>query len=271
MGHDDGLGKYPIIIALGDTLTREQTNEVMLRTNRWHMLSCNDDGWCDIVTCILGHADILDANPVVGDEYRPDGIWDYQLRWDLAAQFGDNIEALKLFALDNEAIMTSCVGGPCGWLDWSGRIRARYAEGSKWTSIDEVDDDWHAIAAAFPFLRLRAQLAAGTYLNDLAAGTVGAEWIIEDGTAQRVEPSAPLVAEPRWWQRPIDQWYTYDWWDWPITWPIRQWHYRRRRRGTWPLYTTWNERCVPATRLIDAVDQVRRSACPTHSPSPTST
>lgn len=265
MGHDDGLGKYPVVIALGDTLTREQTNEVMLRTNRWY-LGCNDEAWVDIVTYILGHADQLNDNLVE----LPDGdrIWDWQLRHELADAFGDSIDALKLFALDNESIMTSCTNGPCGWLDWSGRIRAHYTEGSKWTSIEEVEADWTDIAAAFPFLRLRTQLAAGTYLNKLPPGTVGAEWVIENGTVTRVEdPGPPLVKAPSTWRRPLSEWWEFDWWHWKIAKPFTRLYYWtvRHRTPRWPVIgpwrpeMEWRERCVSAARLIEAVDQLKTS------------
>lgn len=231
------MGKYPLVVAVGDTLTREQTNEVMLRTNRWHTLSCNDQVWNDTVACILGLADKLDTDPY---EQRPQFLrelydgrdnWDWFYAWELINAFGEGINSLELFALDNESIMTSCADGPCGWLDWSGRIRARYSAGSKWTTPEEADADWHDIAEAFPFLRLRAQLLSGGYCATLPRGTVGAEWIIENGTVTRVPvPGKALVGPQRWWQKPLNQW--------------------------------WEERCVSAARLIEAVDQVKETVMP---------
>lgn len=271
------LGKYPIVVAVGDTLTREQTNEVMLRTNRWHILSCNDRVWNDTVACILGIADQLDNDPHEHEsQYRRelgDGRehWDWSYAWELISAFGDGIKALKLFALDNESIMTSCVDGPCGWLDWSGRIRARYREGSKWTTPEEVEADWRDLAEAFPFLRLRAQLLSGGYLAALPGGTVGVEWIIENGTVTRVEtPGKPLVGPERWWQKPLSRWYEFDWWDWKILAPFRSLYYwlRRRARRRWPHTSYWirerwwEERCVSAARLIEAVDQVKETVMP---------
>lgn len=262
----DGLGKFPVVIAVGDPLTREQTNEVMLRTTHWY-LSCNDEVWNDMVVYILGLADKLNASCVE----LPDGErrWDWQYRTELTHAFGDGICALKLYALDNPGIMSHRRG--TGWLDWSGRIRARYHEGSKWTTIEEVESDWRDIAAAFPFLRLRAQLAAGDYLNDLPAGTVGAEWIIENGTVTRVEqPGKPLIGPERWWQKPPEDWYQFFWWRWKIAKPITNLYYRQHRRykrrwpriGPWSLAMHWNERGVSAPRLIEAVDQIKEVVMP---------
>lgn len=264
MGHDDGLGKYPVVIALGDTLTREQTNEVMLRTNRW-WLGCNDKAWETMVAHILGHDDRLNDNivEIPGDEW----IWDWQLHKELDEAFGHGIKALKLFALDNDAIMSHTEEG-WGWLDWSGRIRARYNEGSKWTSIEEVETDWRDIAAAFPFLRLRTQLAAGTYLNDLPAGTVGAEWVIENGTVTRLPvPGKPLLPPQRWWQRHHRDWYQFPWWFSNLAKPATGLYYRwlRRQHARWPRtgyfrdHVNWDERRVSAPRLIEAVDQLKES------------
>jgi hypothetical protein len=263
----DGLGKFPVVIAVGDTLTREQTNEVMLRTTRWPYLSCNDDAWNDMVVYILGVADKLDESTVK----LPNGdvVWDWQYRHELTERFGDGIQALKLFALDNPSIMSHRRGS--GWLDWSGRIRSRYTEGSKWTTVEEVEADWRDIAAAFPFLRLRAQLAAGDYLNDLPAGTVGAEWIVENGTCTRVEePGKPLIGPERWWQRHHEDWYQFPWWFWKVATPVTGLYRWQRRRhaarwpqiGPWGLAMHWSERGVPAPRLIEAVDQLKDAVMP---------
>lgn len=258
------LGKYPIVVAVGDPLTREQTNEVMLRTNRWHILSCNDNPWNDMVACILGLDDQLNANL---REYANGSLdWDWCYAWDLIEAFGGSIGALKLFALDNESIMTSCADGPCGWLDWSGQIRARYSEGSKWTTPEEVEADWRDIAETFPFLRLRAQLLSGGYCAALPEGTVGAEWIIANGTVTRVEHSGkPLIRSERWWQKPPSRWYEFDWWDWKIATPFTEAYYWLRRHAPrrWPVVDPWqarmkwHERCVSAARLIEAVDQIK--------------
>lgn len=259
------LGKYPTVVAVGDPLTREQTNEVMLRTGRWYMLTSNDDAWNEMVIHILGLADKLDASL---REY-PNGVvdWDYEYMHDLTDAFGDGIGALKLYALDNTPIMSYRRG--TGWLDWSGRIRARYTESSKWTGIEQVEADWRDIAAAFPFLRLRSQLLAGDYLNEhIRSGAVGAEWIIENGTVTRVEhPGKPLLGPERWWQKPINEWYQFDWYWWKIAKPIRElrhWYERRYRRrwphiGPWSLAMHWDERGVSACRLIEAVDQLKET------------
>ena len=273
MGSKDGLGKFPVVIAVGDTLTREQTNEVMLRTTSWYHLTCNDEAWDDMVIHILGLADKLNDSLVE----LPDGarIWDCEYQHQLTDGFGNGIDALKLYALDNWGISRR---GSGGWLDWSGQIRARYREGSKWTSIEEVEADWQAIAAAFPFLRIRAQLAAGDYLNvfddgspGVPAGQVGAEWIINHGEVHRVDkPGKPLIGPERWWQKPRDDWYQFPWWHWKIATPITSlyyWQHRRRRAawphiGPWSLAMHWEERGVCAPRLIEAVDQMKEAHMP---------
>ena len=258
------LGKYPTVVAVGDPLTREQTNEVMLRTTRWY-LSCNDDAWNEMVVHILGLADKLNESTVK----LPDGkvIWDWEYRYQLTHDFGDGISALHLCALDNAGIMSYRRG--TGWLDWSGRIRARYTEGSKWTGIDQVETDWRDLAAAFPFLRLRSQLLAGDYLNEhIRPGAVGAEWIIENGTVTRVEhPGKPLIGPERWWQKHHEDWYQFFWWLWNIAKPIRNLYYWQNRRyerrwphiGPWSLARHWDERGVSACRLIEAVDQMKET------------
>lgn len=54
--------------------------------------------------------------------------------------------------------MSCWIGGTHGWCDWDGTIFANSFNVGKWPTVEEVEKDWQAIAAAFPFLDLRSQL-----------------------------------------------------------------------------------------------------------------
>ena len=74
-------------------------------------------------------------------------------------------------------------GGPKGWCDWEGNIACRNYNIGKWPTAEEVTEDWLAIAAAFPYLELRAQV-----ITDEGEGEIAAEWAVREGDAALVEP-----------------------------------------------------------------------------------
>ena len=72
---------------------------------------------------------------------------------------------------------------PKGWCDWEGNIACRNYNIGKWHTAEEVTEDWLAIAAAFPYLELRAQV-----ITDEGEGEIAAEWAVREGDAALIEP-----------------------------------------------------------------------------------
>ncbi|MEU8151733.1 hypothetical protein [Nonomuraea sp. NPDC048901] len=181
------LTKWPRLLVTGENVTREQANEILIRT----------DG----------------LNPCINDR-----VWERTVK-DLAEEFGrprpydysrtsDNPESwrehyaadqawrarmglLDLHYLRNARIASSWIGGPHGWCDWEGRIGCSNYNIGKWPSVEEVTEDWTAIAEAFPYLALHAQL-----VTDEGEGTVAATWAVRDGKAALVEPAGQLAPVP---------------------------------------------------------------------------
>jgi hypothetical protein len=102
-------------------------------------------------------------------------------------RFSKDIGALDLHYLHNSRIASSWVGGPHGWCDWSGAITSANYNIGKWPSVREVFDDWSAIAAAFPFLRLWSQLYSGETCEDGTTPLV--EFVIGEGKATVCRPT----------------------------------------------------------------------------------
>jgi hypothetical protein len=274
VGYHDGLGRAARMHVIGEPVTREQANEIMLRTNRWHMLSCNDQEWCDTVDAILGIDDRFDALVEAGE---CEDTWDdwCKRHFGLIEAFGEDIGALKIGYLNNESIM-DCSDEPSGWMSWDGTIRADWTIPVKYPEVEEIEAEWVTIAEAFPFLELRAQALSGGFGCYGAApqNTVIAEWRIRHGQVSRMyihpayppKPLLPIRWRERWEESRLARW-----WQYKVRWsrPVKRltapyWAlYRARRRNAWPQpHRTWGsrnafeERYVSAPRLIEAVDQV---------------
>lgn len=162
--------KWPALVVRGSTLTREQTNEVIVRmtASPW-MLSGNDDEWRTQIHELFG---------VTADPWH-DGpsFWHQNTRVEEEFHFVPT-EYLTL----SGRIYSAMIGGAYGWCDWDGRINSVYNIG-KWPSIAELDEQWSAVARAFPFLSLTAQVLddEASEIGDDTA--LAGEWTVSGGRA----------------------------------------------------------------------------------------
>jgi len=105
---------------------------------------------------------------------------------DALRAFEQRYQILNLSYLHNHQIVSSWIGGPHGWCTWDGAIGCAVYNIGKWPTVEAVTADWKTIAAAFPFLELRAQL-----INDEGeAGFPAVEWRVASGQVE-------LDLEPR--------------------------------------------------------------------------
>lgn len=193
--------KWPRLLVVGDDVTREQANEIIIRTTPLGYIFTNDKKWESIVRSAFGipgdltHDDY--ALPVEERIAKARAIWN---RTDeRIAQLG----ILSLHNMANHQIASAYVGGPHGWCDWDGGIGTASYNVGKWPTAGEMHTDLVDIATAFPFLRMQVQL-----LNDRYDETVESEygpgsyvledtapvtWTVDRGTVEYViEPRPPL-------------------------------------------------------------------------------
>jgi hypothetical protein len=170
------LTKWPRLIVVPEKpepVTRQQANEILLRTNGPYF-GTNDQAWEKAVADVLG----------IEMVQREAGGYRY---WDMSFTAADawykSIGGVDLHYLLNSRITSAWIGGPHGWLDWDGTIGCSTWNIGKWPSREEVTEEWQAIAAAFPYLDLHAQL-----ITDEGEGEVAAQWRVVDGKAALVEP-----------------------------------------------------------------------------------
>lgn len=140
-----GDTKWPRLLVVGEPVTERQANEIIIRTTNWSGLFTNDKTWERGVSAVL-------------TKFGHPGLGHHSTGWsDAVVAWQERIGALDLFYLNNNRIMSAWYGGPHGWCDWNGDIGCTTWNIGKWPSNLEVSEDWRAIAAAFPYLELRAQ------------------------------------------------------------------------------------------------------------------
>lgn len=172
------LGKWPRLLVAGEPVTQEQANNILIRTQCWPPFT-NDRAWEREIAGILAEH---------GGPTPLSNGWG----WDGVREWGTRIRAVDLSYLSNERIASAWYGGPHGWCDWNGTIAASTWNIGKWPTVEEVADDWQNIAAAWPFLRLRAQLVP----DEGQSGTPAVEWLVADGRVETSTSPTRLIAQP---------------------------------------------------------------------------
>jgi hypothetical protein len=175
---DVDLTKWPRLLVVGEPVTHEQANDILVRTNLW-MPCTNDRAWGHDIAVVLAEH----GGPV------PSGLWG---SWTGLREWNAHIRALDLHYLHNDRIASAWIGGPHGWCDWDGTIGCTSYNIGKWPTVEAVTDDWQAIAAAWPFLDLRAQLVP----DEGEAGASSWEWLVNGGRVETVADPGALIAEP---------------------------------------------------------------------------
>lgn len=161
--------KWPRLLVAGDPVTADQAAEIIARTTHWPPY-INDKAWQQLILSELhriGHP----VEPHRGGEM--DAFGNY---WRAVDAWRRDRGILNLSYLHNSRVGSSWIYGPHGWVDWDGTIGAGGWNVGKWPSDEEVTEDWTSIAAAFPYLRLTAQLVE----NEGEGGLAG-QWTIANG------------------------------------------------------------------------------------------
>lgn len=175
--------KWPRLLVVGDPVSPERADEIIVRTTDWDGLYTNDPVWEGWVTATL--VELLDYPALSGDRWsgNPD-VWRARAEW------RERNGVLDLTYLRNERVSSAWFGGPHGWIDWDGYVGCATYNVGKWPSDETITEDWRRIAAAFPDLRLTAQL-----VEDEGEGALAGEWRVADGFVTHVEDPVHLVRE----------------------------------------------------------------------------
>jgi len=150
------LGKWPRLVVAGDPVTPQQADSILIRTMGWNCMFANDKQWLAEVRAIVAEAGVP-VEPTRDDYASHD---DY-----LKVLWGQHRPAFDAFTerhgmlpwLGVGELGTDKILGNRGWCSWSGTIGCVQNIG-KYPGCDSLLEDWQQIAAAFPYLRLSAEV-----------------------------------------------------------------------------------------------------------------
>lgn len=218
--------KWPALYVRGDTLTREQTNEVIVRMTDPYRLMGNDKEWGRLTQEAFG---------ITVEERYGDGNWQEHQRQCDRASHELGIVHTEYLGLHGR-VYSAMIGGSHGWCNWDGRVESAYNVG-KWPSVEQLTEQWTDVARAFPFLRLTAQTFDCEIITMDGSEVPCAQWTIANGVATLdPEPGPSLTVRD-------DDLNTTEGWD------------------AW-FSSGMRERHVSLERLQEAIAQVRRTYVP---------
>jgi hypothetical protein len=185
------LPKWPALVVVGEPVTKEQAMEILIRTDSLYF-GCNDREWEKELNFIVygfkdGNVDdrLKEKHGIPKGQYSPEF-------YTIKESYLNRYAPIELAYLGNHRIASSWIGGAHGWCSWDGSIGCSNYNIGKWPSVQQVFEDWVAIASEFPFLDLKCQL-----MNEEAGESESlkplVEFRIKDGKVEIYEPGEILA------------------------------------------------------------------------------
>lgn len=143
------LPKWPQMRVSGKSVTIDQAKDIIFRTDSFLTSVCQYSGG---------------NNQEFNENYRKSAglsVEDFELEKLIRAKLG----ILDLYFLENNHASTCYAGGPKGWCWPDGRIYFS-ANVGKWPNTIALQEEWQAIAEAFPYLDLNATFMSGEYCEE---------------------------------------------------------------------------------------------------------
>jgi len=157
------LNKWPAMIVHGEKVTTEQAAEILIRTDSHIPKPSSNTHDYDKQVCRLFGVPYNgcggEKDPWPPYDKAPDGF--YRENWKALERLEKRMKTIPLGYLNNSRIVSSWIGGPHGWCNWSGDIFSNNYNIGKWPDVEPVYEEWSAIAKAFPYLELKCQLLSG--------------------------------------------------------------------------------------------------------------
>jgi hypothetical protein len=151
-----GLPKWPQMRVWGPSITPKQAQEIIIRTDHFWQGGGGNDHDFQRRLCAAVDFPYMEY----GD---PDTDWNAY--YEGTERFRTSIGYVNTEYVRNGWISNSFIFGPSGWCWPDGTIRFVHNVG-KWPSVEEILEDWQAIAKAWPFLDLDACLMSGEGSED---------------------------------------------------------------------------------------------------------
>ena len=117
----DDLTKWPRLLVTGRRVSEDQANEILIRTDDW-WLSTNDRQWEAEIKRIAVDVAGMPVEPRRDQTgYGDEGMDLFREYYAAREAWRKSLGILELGYLSNSRIVSSWIGGPHGWCDWTGR------------------------------------------------------------------------------------------------------------------------------------------------------
>jgi len=183
------LPKWPQMIVWGESITTEQAYDIIMRTDSFlcdisEYGGGNNREWNKWAKQTLGIAAVMDML----ERLYENPADRHQKQWQLDDRFKALAGIVSTSYVTNDWASSAFIFGPHGWCHPDGTIGFADNVG-KWPSVQDVLEDWHHIAVAFPYLNLTATLMSGESCEE---GTVPVVSIrVNNGQAMLSDPVLP--------------------------------------------------------------------------------
>lgn len=177
-----GLPKWPQMIVRGQPVTVEQAKEIIRRTDRSFQgnVSGNDrETILEIGRRLHMPRSMYDHSAKTAQDIR-DG-------WKECVAYTELWGSISTEYVRNDWVSSPYLFGPHGWCHPDGTI-AFDSNVGKYPGINEIAEEWHAIATAFPFLKLTVTLMDGENCEE---GTSPVVTMVVEGGNVTVGPPQP--------------------------------------------------------------------------------
>ena len=168
------LPKWPECRVKGETVTRDQAAEIIIRTQSFYFCTNDKQFERELFYCL--EVDYVNKWP----------HYDFDEKQKKAEEY----HCLDLEYLENARIVSSFIGGPNGWINWNGIVQQTGKNIGKWPDVQTVYEEWVKIAEAFPFLNLTCQLFDGEGCEENTKPVI--EFQVKDGKVEMSLPVSPV-------------------------------------------------------------------------------
>ena len=190
------LPKWPALVVVGKKVTEAQAAEILVKTDT-HLpdfeYAGNDRKLRQDLQDLFGI-----PNPIPyekgSQEVQDKRLKEMHKRWAIIDALRQHCGKVGLEYLSNDRIVSSWIGGPHGWCDWNGTVFCNNYNIGKYPSVKTVETEWKAIAAAFPFLSLKAWLYSGETGEENTVPVV--RFDVWEGKAEAFKHKTDVVPSP---------------------------------------------------------------------------
>jgi hypothetical protein len=173
--------KYIFLATKGETITKEQAAEVLVRTGAHTITYSSDEGQA-ILDSVLGRP---------SSEFTNLKDFNFAQYWDQMDEFYERVQAIGLHTFYHNLLAVPSYQIPESWINWDGVIDGAF-QAEKWIAEEEILSDLNNIVEAFPYLNFEVQVFFLNEEMDLVHN-VEQQFAVKNGETTIVEPTAPFI------------------------------------------------------------------------------